>query len=454
MRNSTHLAAALALLALAAQGCTRDTGGLEPVPLSTNPIVFADDFTDGLDYLAFDNSNYAVLSIDPANRYKGSASLRITVPDPGNSYAGGVLATSIPRDLSGYNALTFWAKSSINSTLNVAGLGNDNTGNSKYTAEWQGIPLTTAWEKYVIPIPRGDRLVVEAGLFFFAEDAEGASGHDVWFDEIKFETIGTISDPRPAMNTEVIGAFIGATTSVHNTRTTFNVGGTDQTIDHMPGYFTFKCTDESVATANGGVIRAVGTGTATITARLDTVDVTGSVTVNVSSAPTTAAPDPSLPEADVISLFSDNYASFPVTTWSADWDVADVMDFQIAGNDIKAYTNLLYAGIEFAQNIDARNYTHFHIDVWVPAGTTYFAVKLVDFGADGIYQGAPDSEHEIPFTAATDPPLTTETWISLEIPLANFMGGPMGLASREHLAQLIISGTGNTAFVDNIYFHK
>ncbi len=34
------------------------------------------------------------------------------------------------------------------------------------------------------------------------------------------------------------------------------------------------------------------------------------------------------------------------------------------------------------------------------------------------------------------------------------MNGPNGLFQRAHLAQLIVSGTGNTAFIDNVYFHN
>jgi hypothetical protein len=51
----------------------------------------------------------------------------------------------------------------------VAGLGNDNTGTSKYSAERSAIQLTTAWTKYTLPIPLAAKLAVEKGIFFFAE---------------------------------------------------------------------------------------------------------------------------------------------------------------------------------------------------------------------------------------------------------------------------------------------
>ena len=95
----------------------------------------------------------------------------------------------------------------------------------------------------------------------------------------------------------------------------------------------------------------------------------------------------------------------------------------------------------------------FHIDIWAPPGTTQFKVKLVDFGEDGLFGGAPDSEKELTFTGATDPAFTGGEWVGLDIPLADFMGAS-GLQSREHLAQLIISGADITAFIDNVYFYR
>jgi len=96
---------------------------------------------------------------------------------------------------------------------------------------------------------------------------------------------------------------------------------------------------------------------------------------------------------------------------------------------------------------------YFSIDVWVPEGVTYFKVKLVDFGEDGAYGGAPDSEKELTFTEATSIAIVPGSWATLDIPLADFMG-PSGLVAREHLAQLIISGGNITAFVDNVLFHE
>ena len=87
-------------------------------------------------------------------------------------------------------------------------------------------------------------------------------------------------------------------------------------------------------------------------------------------APAAAAPTPTVPAADVISFFSGAYEDVPVGFWSTDWDEADVSDAQAGGDDIKHYTNLRFAGIDFGeQPVDATGMTHVHMDIWTPEAT-------------------------------------------------------------------------------------
>ncbi len=175
------------------------------------------------------------------------------------------------------------------------------------------------------------------------------------------------------------------------------------------------------------------------------------------AAPTTPASPaaaPTFAPADVISLFSNSYTNVTVDTWSAGWDVADVTDQQVAGNDVKKYSNLVFAGIEFTSApVDAAAMTHFLLDIWTPDATgapAIFKVKLVDFGADGGFGGGDDVEHELTLSDATSPALATGSWVRLDLPLSSFTN----LTTRGHLAQLIISGSLGTVFVDNVLLHR
>ena len=184
---------------------------------------------------------------------------------------------------------------------------------------------------------------------------------------------------------------------------------------------------------------------------LDNVYFRGGEAPPAPEAPTTPAPAPDRPSDYVISLFSDAYDDVTVDTWSAPWDQAEVEDVVIGSDAAKKYTNLSFAGIEFtSETIDAGSMTHLHFDLWTPDPTgepAAFRVKLVDFGADGAFDGGDDSEHEVALTAGSDPPLGTGRWVSYDLPLSEMTN----LTTRGHLAQLIISGDPNTVFLDNIY---
>ncbi len=455
---------AVAILAtlIGLAGCERDINALKPAEYPTNPEVFLDGFSAGLNYAAFGGSKVDAFDVDSEVKYKGTKSMRIAVPnfeDPDGAYAGGAYFTTMGRNLTEYDALTFYAKASKAATLDLVGFGND-FGASRFLTQQTGFILTTNWRKYVIPIPLASKLTAERGMFFYSEGPENNFGYTIWFDEVQFEKLGTIAHPRPAIlnqQHQSINAKVGDNLQIGGTSVTFNMSnGVDQTVTCSPAYFTFMSSNEAVAVVDAdGVVKAVGFGSATITAKLGSVDATGSLTVNVAEAPpapTEPAPTPTAPAENVISLFSNAYTNVPVNTWSADWDQADVADIRIGGDDVKLYTNLIYAGIEFTSpTIDASSMTHFHLDIWTPdpvAGAV-FRVKLVDFGANGVYGGGDDSEHEVTFTASSSPALVTGTWVGLDIPLSEFTG----LIKRSHLAQLIISGDLKTVYVDNIYFY-
>lgn len=448
-----HFLPGLAALSVAClAGCSdREFADLELAPLNDDPLVFGDTFGDGVDFQAFLGSNTSALSIVSGNAYAGSSFLRFSIPEesnPNGGWAGGAFVSSGARDLSQYNALTFYARASRNATLNVVGLANDNTGNSEYSAERPNVSIGTSWEKYVVPIPLPEKLTEERGLIYLAE-AEGAP-YDLDLDEIRFEYVTGISNPRPSLVSQTVRGFVGSEISLSGTRTVFSVNGTDQFISHLPGYFTFFSSDEDIAVVGESGVEIVGQGKATITAKLGDIDATGEITINSIGAPTEPAPTPSFDSGDVISLFSDVFSNVGVDRWSTDWGTGVVEDVEVDGDDVKAYSGLDFTGIEFSAPIDASEMSSFYMDLWVSSGST-FEIKLVDFGEDGVFGGAADSEHVIPYSDTSDPAIVAGQWIRFDIPLDSFSR----LISREHLAQIII-GTDDVdiLFIDNVLFHR
>ncbi|MCF8435593.1 MAG: hypothetical protein K9G57_02010 [Ignavibacteriales bacterium] len=442
--------------------CERDIEILEPATYPVIAEVFIDGFSSGLNYAAFGGSKVTAFDVDNDVKYSGTSSMRIDVPDyedPQGAYAGGVYFTSTGRDLSGYDALTFWAKASQSASIDVVGIGND-LGLSANQATISGLAVNTNWKKYIIPIPDPSKFTAERGMFFYSEGPENNAGYTIWFDEVKFEKLGTIAHPDPAIlnkQNQTTTGIIGQTLTIGGTYISFNMpDGVDQRIDVSPGYFTYFSSDEAVATVNGnGQIAVLGLGTAIITAKFGTLAAAGSITVNVEILPE-KAPVPTIPATDVISLFSDVYTNVPVDTWATGWlySTAILQDIQIEGDAVKLYTDLNFNGIEFSsQTIDASAMTRFHMDIWTPDPTTMpsaFKVLLVDFGANGVFDGGDDVSHELTFTANTNPGLKTEQWVQLDVPLSAFSG----LTTKAHLAQLVISGDPNTVYVDNVYFYK
>lgn len=161
-----------------------------------------------------------------------------------------------------------------------------------------------------------------------------------------------------------------------------------------------------------------------------------------------AAPVPTIPAANVISMFSDSYINVAVDTWRTSWSQANLEDIDISGNKTKKYSALNFVGIEATSTpINASAMTFFHVDIW-SSDLTEFKVKLVDFGANGAFGGGDDKEHEITISNPQK-----EKWVNVDIPLSDFTG----LTTRSHIAQLIFVGapSGNTTvYVDNVFFYN
>lgn len=461
-RRHLFALAAISLL-IAGIGCSgRDTTGLEEARATVDPVVFDDDFSEDVYPQPFFLTNYVAVQLDSVYAYDGFApdgarSLKINVA-PQNSalgiYSGGVFTSSGLRDLTDFNALTFYARANVPVSLDIVGFGNDNTGNSLYEAGRGGIPLTSDWTFVIVPIPAPSKLIGERGLFTYAEGREEQypEGYNIWIDEIKYANLSNIENPRPVMPSGNRQFFVGSTASLAGTRTIFTIDGAFVSVDHSPNYFDFITSDPSVAIVENSEIMVIGPGSATITAQLEGIDANGRIVLTSDSPPAEPAPNPTVPGSDVISMFSGVYTNVPVDTWDTQWggSTAQVQDYAVQGNDTKMYSTLNFVGIEFRNPmINASAMTHFHMDVYAPSGTN-FKIKLVSFPSD--LPGSIETQDLI-LDATTTPAFIAGGWSSLEIPLTDF-ALPAGW-DWSNIGQMVLSTTNaSLVLVDNIYWHK
>lgn len=443
-------------------GCDREPS--DDAVLATYPKtaeVFIDAFSAGLDYGAFGNTLLTGFNVDTDVKYMGTASMRFDVPnvgDPEGDYVGGVFIDGGGRDLSGYDALTFWAKGSQSATINELGFGNDFNQN-KYLVTMTNVPLATYWKKYTIPIPDASKLTNEKGMFWYAEGPENGQGYTFWIDEVKYEKLGTIAHGQSSILNGINKSettFVGVKSQVDGVIATFNLSnGTNQVVSISPAYLEFTSSNPSVASVDdSGEVTSLSPGTTVITATFNGVPTTGSLTINCVGT-FVHAPTPTLNPANVISVFSDAYTNVPVNYYNGywqPWQTTVSNDFSVLGDNILNYTIFNFVGIEFSSpTINATAMTNVHLDAFIPgpiAPGRQLRVIVVDFGADGAFGGGDDTRHSTTFTAPT---LVSQSWISINIP---FSAMP-GLLSRSHLAQLILEGGDNSViYVDNIYFNN
>lgn len=461
--NQTFVTIAAGTLLLAGfSACERSVDGLDAPDVPINPNVFIDGFSGGLNYAAFGSSVPTAFQVDEDVTYNNSTmSMRFDVPDandPRGTYAGGSFFTGAPRDLSQFDALTFWAKATASQTLDIVGMGND-LGANRYLASVSGLNLTTSWKKYIIPLPDPSLLTAEKGMFFYSTGPVDGKGYTFWIDELKFEKLGTVAHPVPAIlngNDETGTLFTGVTRPISGLQTSFNMpDGTDLAVGVSTAYFKFQSSDTLIAKVDAtGTVTAGINGTAVITGTLSGVPAGGSLTIT-SRGVFPHAPTPSHTADNVISLFSNSFTNRPVDYYNGFWapfQTTQSADFEVLGDDVLNYTNFNFVGIQFsAPTIDATAMTHFHVDIYLPnalASGTQFKIQLVDFGADGVFAGSDNSSHTLTFTAPT---LVSQSWVSFDIPFSSFTN----LRARAHLAQVIFEGTNLTNFyADNIYFRK
>jgi hypothetical protein len=158
--------------------------------------------------------------------------------------------------------------------------------------------------------------------------------------------------------------------------------------------------------------------------------------------PTSAAPVPILPEADVISIYSDTYTPITVSELPTEWSGSDFEEIQIEGNNTIKYSNLDFTGIvtDYGNPTDLTAKSFVHFDYWTADGTE-LGIKLVNTGVDPAQE---DLE-----SVGT---VIQGQWVSVDIALDDFA------MDRSQVTQILfdnlVVGTDMTVYIDNLYFHN
>ncbi|WP_394749937.1 glycosyl hydrolase family 16 [Spongiimicrobium salis] len=459
---NVHFILLLSLVVAFFNSCERGfSDDVEFATFPPNGDVFIDAFSAGLDYFPFVDAgaDAEAFSVVTDEVFSGTSAMRFDVPSFGNGFVGAAFNTTARRDLSGFDALTFYARASQNASIDAIGFGISGETNNRFQVTLNGLEVSTRWEKYVIPIPDASRLIQETGLFWLAEGAsfEGdEGGYVLWLDEIRFENLGTVAQPSPAIfsgENRMEQAFTGSNIGITGLSQTFNLAsGVNQTVTAAPAYFNFTSSDVEVAQVNElGQVSVVGSGTAEITASIAGVLANGSLEVT-STGSLALAPVPMQPQANVRSIFSDAYVNDTESNFSPGFGGSTTQTTITSnnGDGVLAYTNNNFTGIIFDNTVDASGLTFLHVDVYVQEAGTQVGLQIRDVGANQMIEtdvntGFPmgdDVDLRFDLTG-----LTVGQWTSFDIPLTGDLA-----TQRNNLGALILVG-GPNFLLDNIYFY-
>ncbi len=458
------------LVVLLSFGCTRTEEDLPEALFPATSDVFIDNFIGlGSDfYFPYLGAKPDVFSVDRSEGFESEASIRIDVPnadDPGGGFAGAIFRIDgIGRNLSDYNALTFYARASQAATIGEVGFGQDFEGDI-HRAFLSNLDFTTNWKKFIIPIPDPEKLLQEKGVFQFAAGGIGAEGQEVgytfWLDEIKFENLPEVAQPLPQIsggNNATESAFNGITIPITGLNVIYNVDGTDVSVNAAPAYFNFSTSDESVASVGeNGVITLNSTGSATITASIgegaNEMSALGSVAVT-STGEFDFAPTPPARDADdVVAIFSDVYNKVNVANYNGFFQFATTQGgaIDILGDDIISYTDLNFVSINIfdAATVDVTDMTHMHLDVYVRETvdpSDFIRLELINNDGGGSTQSAASVQLQ------TYSPLLEGRWVSYDIPMTDFAS--IGTPDDIDLIFFVSDGTISSIYIDNVYFYR
>jgi hypothetical protein len=170
--------------------------------------------------------------------------------------------------------------------------------------------------------------------------------------------------------------------------------------------------------------------------------------------PMTAAPDPTIDEEFVISIYSDYYTNNTVENFNfnAFQGGGTVSEVVIEGNNTGKIQGLTFYGAEWTA-VDVNEFDFVHLTYW-SSSSTAFNFYLIDQTA-GIPGGSPAEPRFTFGGAGADAQIVQGEWVTVAIPLQHFLDFPSTGFDYDlnDIFQWKFDGNG-TLFFDNIYFSK
>lgn len=158
--------------------------------------------------------------------------------------------------------------------------------------------------------------------------------------------------------------------------------------------------------------------------------------------PMTAAPTPTVPASNVISIYSDVYDDPTDVDYYPNWgQTTQFSVFNIGSDGTLKYSNLNYQGVNFGADgasIDLSDMNKMHIDIWT-SGLDNLDIFLINPGP---------VEHKI------TPTLTKGSWTSIDVELTDFTSQGISLSNVFQMKLENQANAGGTIFIDNLYFYK
>lgn len=174
---------------------------------------------------------------------------------------------------------------------------------------------------------------------------------------------------------------------------------------------------------------------------IDNFDFATPVEVIAAAAPETAPDAPTYEAEEVISIFSDAYATVEGINLNPNWGQSTVVTEEtIAENTVLKYENLNYQGTTFETAIDLSSKTRLNIDYFTGDAST-LKFFLISPDGDDADDAAEEKAYELDLT-------NQGQWNRAIIDLTHFSD----VVDLSQVFQLKVEGTG-TVYFDNIFFY-